>query len=105
MQDLYACLATFVGSLLNPVVWIVVAVVLYLTRGWRSGLRVATSAVATVALEVVFDYGGNRSLWSERPLGLVSSAIIAIAISAAWVLVSKSATFEETFRDDGAGDD
>ena len=89
----------FIGSVLNPVTWIIVAVTLYLTRGWHRIARVVASVAATVALTALFDMTGRYLPMGNFARSLFFSALVALGTSATWVLIRKSATFEEANPD------
>lgn len=101
MQDFGVSIEYFIGSVLNPVTWIIVAVTLYLTRGWLRVMRVAASVAATVALSALFDMAGRYVPMVNAVAGLVFPALVALGISSTWVLIRRSATFEEICPDDG----
>lgn len=92
-------ISDLIGEALNPAIWIIVAVAMYLTRGRSGMVRVAASVAATVALEALLAPAGSLLL-----AGLFFSGLVALSISSTWVLIGKSATFEEAYPDDADDD-
>lgn len=89
MQDLAAIIGRFVGSAINPVVWIVVAVALYMTRGLSGWMRVTMSVVATVALGALLYMTDEYFVIESKLTELFFAALVALVISSTWVLIRK----------------
>lgn len=85
MHELAAFTGRLLGSAINPVMWVIVAASLYLTRTWHPIARIAVVAVATVVVGSLFYSFDTYLTLPEKARGLSYGALAAVIIASVWI--------------------
>lgn len=79
-------LGRLVGTLLNPIIWLVAIGVIALTKGRNALLRLALVAAATLVFAVVFYSLDRQMTWADKVRGAEWSIGAAVLIGAVALL-------------------
>lgn len=85
MHELAMFSGRLLGSAINPVVWVIVAATLYLTRNWHPIARIAVAAVATIVVGALLYSFDTYLTIPEKMRGLLYGALAAVIIASGWI--------------------